>query len=313
MAGFLDSDGCVFLQWSKDCARPQLAINWSQKTSHDKVLCLIQDVVGGSLRENIINGESYSMLTVCGNNARMTLDRIRQHLVIKRHYAEVCMKMANQPCEDREKARQWLKWQRRINTSPVPNFPSRKWLAGYLDGDGCFSVSKIGHQGGAAIILHVACSKFDSAGILTLQKNFGGRIHDMCEGRVNQYVLSLTPSKAVQLLEYCAADMIVKQYQAMFILGCARMGHYRDGKRIREILKQLKAHPQRLNETELDVGLLVRQVQDQPRPWNKKGLTACVNCGRNDRTHVGFGLCATCFRDEGLRRKHATKLQSEYP
>jgi len=272
------------------------------------VLCLIQDAIGGSLAEVSVEGNSYSRLTVCGSTARSVLDRIRKHLVIKRHYAEACLAMANRPVSDRHDAKRQLKWERRRPSLPLPNFPSRKWLAGYLDGDGCFAVSRLTPLGSACPVLHCAAARYDTEGIEIIQKAFGGRMYDMCHGRVKQYVLQLNPSKAVEMLSMFAHHMIVKRDQAMFILGCARMGHYRDGERIRAILKQLKAHPQRLNETALDVGLLVRQVQDKLRPWNKKGLMACTHCGRNDRRHVGFGLCEICYRDETLRRRHATML-----
>ena len=65
---------------------------------------------------------------------------------------------------------------------------------------------------------------------------------------------------------YFAAELIIKQDQARFLLGCAEMGHFRDGKSIKSALKQLKAQPHRLSEPKADVPALLATVQDPPNP-----------------------------------------------
>lgn len=252
IAGFMDADGCIAVLWSPDCCRPQMTLTASQREDHDSVLDHLQRTVGGSIRTVQVMGGRYTAWTLCGSKARMLLDRIRKHLVIKRHYAEVVLGMVNRPVQDRMAAKLMLKAERRVRSEPLPNFPSRKWMAGYIDGDGCFSVGSV-QYGNAYPLLHIAASSWDTEGIEIIQKQFGGRIHPMKtkngSENVKQYVLYLNPSKAIQVLEYCGKHLIVKREQADFLLSCARMGHYHDGKRIQETLKQLKTHPQRLNES----------------------------------------------------------------
>lgn len=249
IAGFLDADGSIGLTFPKNCSRPQLSVSFSQKTSQDKVLYLIQEVSGGTISERMVNGVSYSKLQLYGTNAKGLLNRIKKHLVVKRHYAHVCLDLANRPVEDPEVAKAYLKAHRRVKSMPLPNFPPRKWLAGYFDGDGCVSVTRIyGPTGRADLVVHVAASDYDTEGIEILQKAYGGRIHEMCDGRVRQWVLSLSASKATEFFGYFAKHLVTKGEQADFVLGCAAMGHFRDGSNIKAALKSLKAHDHRLSE-----------------------------------------------------------------
>ncbi len=268
VAGFLDADGCIRLVLFRT-NRPMMALEFSQKTCQDEVLSLIQRDYGGNISYEVrSNGESYSKLRIGGKSASQVLSRIKQHLVIKRHYAEVCMDLYSREIapEEYEKVREYLKIQRRQKSLPLPNFPPRKWLAGYLDGDGCFSVTGLRKPfGQAQMVLHVAASDFDTEGIEVIQKVFGGAIHNMCDGRVRQLVVSFSAkSKVEEVLSYCAGHMIVKRSQAEFLLRCAAMGHFRDGKNIKAAMQHLKAHPHRLNEPKPNIDALVKTVQDLP-------------------------------------------------
>lgn len=264
IAGFLDADGTVYLQVRKGW-RPTLFVGFSQKTSKDEVLKCIQEEHGGSLSIVKINGGLYSRLTFCGKNAKKLLSRVCKHLVIKKHYAHVCLEESEKKVADAEKLKAYLKEQRRQRSYPLPKHPTRKWTAGYFDGDGCLSVSSIQKPFGQAyIVAHVACSDFDTEGIEILKNFFGGAIHDMRNGRCRQWILSLgAPSKAKKFLGYFGKHCIVKRDQALFVLGCAEMGHYRDGKNIKTALKQLKAQEQRLSES--GVAQLLKGIKDLPK------------------------------------------------
>lgn len=262
IAGFFDADGTVGLTFRKDCKRPQLSVSFSQKTSQDAVLYMIQEVAGGSVRQNITNGVSYSMLQIYGSTAIAFLNRIKNHLVIKRHYANVCLDMANKPVTDVEAAKQYLKQQRRVRSLPLPNFPPRKWLAGYFDGDGCLSVQSLSKPGAATLVAVIAASDYDLEGIEIIHKNFGGNIFDVRDGSVKQWRLAMAPSKAKQFLSYFAKHLVTKRDQAEFILGCAEMNHFRDGRNIKAALKALKAHDHRLSEQSVDITKYLDTVQD---------------------------------------------------
>lgn len=264
VAGFFDADGTVCLQFNGR-GRPTLYVGFSQKTSKDEVLKRIQEEFGGSFGVVKINGGLYSHLTFCSKNAGKLLNRVHKHLVIKRHYASVCMETAEKKVIDSLEVKKYLKSQRRQRSYPVPKHPTRKWLAGYFDGDGCLSVTDIMRPFGQAhIIAHIACSDYDTEGIDCIKNYFGGAIHNMCDGRCRQWALSLSdPSKAKEFLGYFGKHCIVKRDQVLFVLGCAEMGHYRDGKSIKAALKQLKAQEQRLSES--GVAQMVSTIKDLPK------------------------------------------------
>lgn len=270
IAGFLDSDGCVSLDWYK--GRPSLILSFSQKTSQDEVLYLIQQRLGvGFISHNIIKDVSYSFYCIKTRKAEMVLNRIKKYLVIKRHYAESCLYLVNQKkrFSDWKDKKKWLKEQRRTLSMPLPNYPSRKWMAGYIDGDGCFSVSagnKIRNKNGkgfyerlsALIEFSVTSSHYDIEGITVIQKAFGGKIRNQGHN-CKRLRLSLSPTKAIQMYKHCGKYLVVKKDQFDYILSCAKIGHYRNGKDIKAKIKQLKARDHRLNELSIDKDQCMRK------------------------------------------------------
>lgn len=262
IAGFFDADGSVGFAFRNYCTKPQIVVSFSQKTSQDRVLHLIQGVIGGNLGHMTIKGNSYSKLTVNGKKAVIALNRIRKHLVLKRHYVNVCLDMIGKRVNDVNATKVYLKEQRKIKSLPVPSFPSRKWLAGYFDGDGCLSVHCISQNGYALPVVHIVCSSFDSEGIETIHKNFGGHINGMKGHDVKQWSMTMVPSNAERFLGYFSKHLITKREQAEFILGCAAMGHFRDGKNIKAALKNLKAHDHRLNEPTVPAVVYIDSVRD---------------------------------------------------
>lgn len=302
IAGFIDSDGSIGLNFIEKGRRPLMRITWTQKACQDEVLTQIHQVVGGQLDTVVVKGNEYSRLHICGRKAEALLNRIRKHLVVKRRYADACLRIAKSKVEDPIAVKRELKRERKIASLPIPNFPTRKWMAGYIDGDGCFSVTQLTPRGTACPVLHIACAVHDTEGIEAIRKAFGGRIHNMSNGKVKQYVLPIPPSKAIKVISYFGKHMIVKRDQAQFILNCAKMGHYRDGKSIKLALKQLKAQPHRLNEPRVDMNALMATVSDVPAYWNKKGSQQCSECGTRVRKHVAFGLCGACYQRANRRK-----------
>jgi hypothetical protein len=248
-------------------------MSFAQKTDQDEVLSRIHDELGGSLTFDEIKGVSYTKLSFSGNRQCVALlNRIRPWSVVKRHYIEVMLDLVTRKVskEEHDTIRAYLKAQRRQRALPLPKHPTRKWLAGYIDGDGCIGATTVGRYQTGKVVLHIAASNFDTEGIDLIQKQFGGAIHDMCDGRVKQLVISLSASKAKELLGEVVPHMVVKKTQAEFILGCAAMGHYRDGKNIKAAMKHLKAHPHRLSEPKPNVIALLSEVKDLP-PTPKGG------------------------------------------
>jgi hypothetical protein len=202
----------------------------------------------------------------------MLLNRIKNFSVLKRRYIEVCLDMRSRVV-DRSQVdllRAYMKAQRKIKSYPIPTFPPRKWLAGYFDGDGCLSASvhKNSKHGGAAVVVNIPAENCYEGGIELIHKAYGGSIKQMREN-VKQWYLSVPASKAKEFFGYFGKYSIVKKSQIEFILKCAEMGHFRDGKSIVASLKHLKAHPHRLSEPKPDVNTLVQSVKDVPAfKWN---------------------------------------------
>lgn len=274
LAGFLDSDGSIQVVMRADCNYPMLSLQFSQVTSQDEVLHRIQQDYGGALNyrpareagEPGGKASAATFLTFGSKASRLLLSRIHKYLVVKRHYAEVCLDVIKRPVteNEHETVRAYLRAQRKVPSTYMPNYPSRKWMAGYLDGDGCFSIQRLSKLGNASLIFHVSAAKYDDVGLRLLHKAFGGRLHDMCGGGVTQWCLPFPPSKAKEVIAHCGQYLIVKKDQADFVKGCAEMGHYRDGSNIKAALKQLKAHPHRLSEPNVNVPAMLALIQDIP-------------------------------------------------
>lgn len=263
IAGFLDADGSIMMKRS-GANKQMVSLSFSQKTSQDKVLWLIQKSLdAGYIRIKTIKNVEYSELCIVGKKAEMALNRIKQHLVIKKRYADCILDaIFRWTPKNNELIKAWLKAERKVRSLPLPNQPSRKWLAGYIDGDGSF-VPSVRYKGAAEFKLSIGAWKYDTEGIELIQKVFGGKINRHGEN-TKLLAIGLPPSKAKQILPYFMKYLIVKKDQAYFILGCAEMGHYRDGENIKSAMKQLKAHPHRLSESEVDVISMIKKVRDLP-------------------------------------------------
>jgi hypothetical protein len=260
------------------------------------VLYLIKDAYGGNIKFYKV----YTELKIMGSPAIQILNRIRQHLVIKRHYADFLLSICSKEHNRKDMSLE-MKTQRRVKSMPLPNFPSRKWMAGYIDGDGSFTARLPKERISAQPTLEIAASDFDVEGIEIISKVFGGTIQQVTGKPVKQLVITLPPSKLNQIWEYCGDHLITKKEQAQFLYGCSKMGHYHDGKRIKEFLKQLKAHPHRLNEPTFDVQIFVAQVVDiktnretNRSLWGKSGN----KCKCGSANHYSNNLCRKCYDKE---------------
>ncbi len=304
IAGFLDADGYVGLQWrniDRADSNPEKkkglpVVSFSQSRRKDKVLYLIQESIGGTMKER--ENTQCSVLTLEGKKALKLLGRVRKHLVIKRHMASVVEEMAFKSW-NRKEASAYLKEQRRVPSLPKPNFPPRKWLAGYFDGDGSFQTRKSKNRTSAQPTASIVASDYDSEGIETIQKAFGGSMQKTGkENHLVRWTLTMPPSKAKQFLEYFAKHLVVKQDEAYLILGCAEMGHYHDGNGIKSALKHLKAQPHRLNEQGVSASELLSGIKDIKTRrqhykdlWKENG--GCLECGAN--TYYSDGVCKKCY------------------
>jgi hypothetical protein len=274
IAGFLDADGWISPTWqptkhdqfdgTSNLRKPYICVGFSQLETHDEVIHLIRDALGKGCLSHYGKMTTFQL---CGSRAASILQRIKKHLVIKRVQADAILSMIGRHWDVDEGKAFWAE-ARKQKSYPLPNYPSRKWLAGYLDGEGCFRISSLSRHGAAEIVMCVTASVDQSEGVELMKKAFGGSLQHTKKEPVDQlvYRLYLSPSKAKQVLTLFAKHMIVKQDQAMFILSMARnQGHYRDGIYITETLKKIRAHVHRLNAPKLDPGTLAKGAKDLSR------------------------------------------------
>lgn len=316
IAGFIDADGYIGLEWRKldrkdsckEMKRGLPVLSFAQTERRDKVLYLIQESVGGDIR--YCQHSNTKVLTLSGKKALKILERIQKHLVLKRHHANVVIEMAFKAW-NRKEASAYLKEQRRTPCLPKPNFPPRRWLAGYFDGDGCFQVRKPKSRESAQPTAEITASGYDSEGVEIIHKSFGGSINQTGkEKHLVKWIMTMPPSKAKQFLLYFAKHLVLKQEQAYFILGCAEMGHYHDGNGIKSAMKHLKAQPHRLNEQGVDASTLLKGIKNgsNRREYFKEKFEkngGCIHCG--SQKYYSDGLCRKCY---DYKRNNQPKRQS---
>ena len=248
IAGFTDADGSIQLMWraidradsDPSMRRAYLSLEWSQLAYRDDVLRQIRDQNGGEITTSKCG--KYSTLRFFGKPAEMLLYRIRNHMVVRRRYADVVLEMVRKPVKV-EAAKAYLKIQRRIPSGYMPNYPSRKWLAGYFDGDGCFACRLPRSRTSAQITAEISCAEYDSVGLRLLSKCFGGSLRNWVSPNnveLCKWTLTMPPSKVDQFIGHFGKYSVVKKDQVDFLMGCAQIGHFRDGRYIKERLSQLK-------------------------------------------------------------------------
>jgi hypothetical protein len=151
------------------------------------------------------------------------------------------------------------------------------------------------------------------AGLELAKKAFGGVIETRGSGKQVRWTLHLDASKAIRFLSYFADHLLVKREQAQFVLGCARMGHFRDAENIVPVLKVMKTHPHRLSDlaTEVDVSGYLSRVRDLQPSDGRRYVHAhghrCSCCGSYKL--YARGMCNPCWQKD--RYHSRLKRQSE--
>ena len=263
IAGLIDADGHLSVRTRID-ATPDLEISIAQRTKYLDVLKQIQDEFGGTIRRKQNADYDNSELQMRCGPARKCMERLKKYMVLKRHHAEMFIDLVDNASvlktqEDVQRIRRRVKEIRRYGANRLPNFPAKKWLAGYVDGDASFNVKVCSKTGYAYPSISIMAAPNYEAGIVIIQQAFNGKI---CSVKNNAlYQLQLPPSKAKQFFEYFAKYLIIKKPQAYYLFECAKNGNYRDGDTIREHIKLLNdAQQHRLSDSVEEAILLARKV-----------------------------------------------------
>lgn len=261
MAGFIDADGHISVR-ARIGAKPDLIVTMSQRELYRDVIDYAQDEFGGNSRVVTIGDGRYASLQMRCGPARKCLERLKKYMVLKRHHAERMIDLVDSSYvlkdeHDVLRVREEVKKIRAYGADRIPNFPSRKWLAGYFDGDGNFSVKVDKGRGYGYPHAAVLAAPNYTAGIVLLHGAFGGRICAVGQNAI--WTLSLEPSKAREFLSYFAQHLHIKQAQAYFLLGCAEH-NFRDGATVRDTIKALNSQQHRLSDPAATAAELVSKV-----------------------------------------------------
>lgn len=260
IAGMLDADGHISVR-ARIGAKPDLVASLAQKAAYGEILRYAQSEFGGVIREKA-NGQHLELCMRSGP-ARRCLERLKKYMVLKRHHAERMIELVDSSfvlsdADAVAEVRKSVKQIRSYGADRIPNFPSRKWLAGYFDGDGCFAVKVCKKTGYAYPTASILAAKNYTVGIVLIQQAFGGRICAVGENALWQLQLS-QPSKAKQFLDYFAKHLHIKRAAAYFILGCSEH-NFRDGITVSDSIKALNSQQHRLSDPEGAAAAFLRKV-----------------------------------------------------
>lgn len=271
LAGFIDADGSFGINFIRvrNGFVARLSLTASQLVSQDKVIELIAKTYGGKMSMSVNpSGSRQAGWGLPQKEGRMILSRIAKHLVLKRSFAKFCLDFVQQHRgkvfseEEIAEAKAQLHEARKARSLPLPNYPSRQWLAGYFDGDGCIA-SRL-NNGTALCTPAVLAARIEderTEGLELIAKAFGGDIYQGRVAATKVWVLNLEPSKATKFIGHFCKHSIVKRAQLYFALRCAEGGNYRDGAPIHAALQMLKAQEHRLSDPEVNVSPLLSKVR----------------------------------------------------
>lgn len=247
LAGLIDSDGCFCFGRVIKNRQPKLTLNITQRKDHAKVLYDVQETFGGKLYERAPRKRCPNPVVewhLHETQAKMLIARLLQHLVIKRDYAQWVLEVTSKPLGmDSIEFNKIRKEKRNSRCTHEKNFPSRKWLAGYFDGDGTVGVSYVTQDNRVILRFGITAHKKDSIGIELIKKNFGGAFSDTSkDNSCYQWTLYLSDKNSSQgknFLDYFFKHCVIKHNQLLAVKEYLNSDNP-NGLLLRDRLKQLK-------------------------------------------------------------------------
>lgn len=197
LAGLLDADGSLSFNFKADQTRPDrhftglmLSLASSDAIDRDGFIATLPELTGmGTVSREGRNAQFVNWKVARRADLEMLLPRLIKHMVIKgRHWQWLLdkwreLRAENKTCTTAERAALTAasKESRVGNVGPhkPKNHPTWAWLAGYLDGDGCYTHRRnLAHTGywqwtmNVSAVAHVN----DICVLEFLQRSFGGLI-----------------------------------------------------------------------------------------------------------------------------------------
>lgn len=210
-AGFVDADGSISIHVQKrDDDRYGLypKVQIGQLAFRNDNLKEVADLYNVNLITRKLDGLTLVELT--GSKAEMFLNNIKKHLVIKDDVCEYILSLPKEVNRKELSAIKTIVKQLRKKNTPTKNFPSRKWMAGYIDGDGCLDCT-IKPNGTLSTRLTIASAVDAQAGCRLIAKQFGGNF--TIRGNALHYQISMSLSKTREIYDYCGKHLRIKKAQ----------------------------------------------------------------------------------------------------
>lgn len=279
IAGFLDADGYIQTRWVKsestNLFRLYVQVKFTQIEKNRIVLDKIKTVYGGNIESRTLKGTEYLNLVLASRDAVPMLAKMGQYLVIKRNFTQYALSLHKNDFkyDDMVTIRSRLKTLKQSICLPIPVHPTRGWTAGYFDGDGCIDARLNKHANNSCSLrMRITAVDYYDEGVTLLYKAFGGTltVQNKRKPHLVTWNLALPPSKLKEIYKFMGKHLLLKREQFAFAKGCADMGHFRDGKTIKQILSDLKAQPQRLSDSSCDISHLTCKVKDLQKMWWKQ-------------------------------------------
>ena len=198
------------------------------------------------------------IVSLVGNKAVNMCNQIGKHMVIKNYLAAYVSSINGLLVtqEELNSIRKMIRDLRDNTSESKKNFPSRKWLAGYVDGDGCLGSTYRKRDGHLELRFCQVSHKNDPQGILLIHKHFKGKIY-YTHNKMNLVIgfSRLNFKGSLNFLLYFKKHLKIKREQADLIVNCLRTGcHFKlegatpeTNLNIHTALQNMKK-PQRLNE-----------------------------------------------------------------
>ena len=208
-AGFIDADGSIQIHAKKfgDKFAIYPVISITQLPHRSNLLHDIAEFYKLSVHRN---GRGTDEIRVSGKKGASLLEHTFKHMVLKQDLAKYVLSLPKFVEEIELKAIKSVIKNLRRNNTPCKHKPSRRWAAGYIDGDGCISAS-LSKKGHLECRLSVSTWVHAQAGIKLLQESFGGYIVE--QKNTANWRVALNPSKVQELHEFLGRHLMIKRTQ----------------------------------------------------------------------------------------------------
>lgn len=222
LAGLMDADGSLFFQFVpyKDVYNVRLILNLQLSDSSDKdgrYIRQLADKLG--VKAQVIDLTSQNPNWSCAYRLRMTnqatlnmlLPRLIKHMVIKAKHWETLRRihknLINKSVSYENKVViENVQRESRSNVGPLKSklYPTSAWLAGFLDGDGCYHMRTRSKNGKnyKELLIKVTVHTDDRSVLEFIHNKLGGRYYESTNENTYNWVRNLGPKDRSFAVEF---------------------------------------------------------------------------------------------------------------